>query len=264
MKEILLSTTIPFWIVFGLVTAAGIIAFVNMRRESIAKSSVRLVTLLAVAGTILGLAIYSVLGGSSIWWCTSSDYSFFGKIVRVIPLIIFVGIQLAQVFVYKSFVAQYFQKELSIKGAFISLIVIVPVSILLYIVLDIFGMGQGTRDVVFYVIIGFALIAGVGWAMTRNVKSIGKRNGIVFTTVAVVMIIGGLMSLLLLITAIIELILQVLMVAAVVGGAYYMFTKVMGPAIDVQARTDLNGKVHETESQADAANARIRNMRKNQ
>lgn len=264
MKEFLLSTTIPFWIVFGLVTVAGIVAFINMRRESITKSSVWLVTFLAVAGTILGLAIYSVLGGSSIWWCTSSDYSFFGKIVRVIPLIIFVGVQLAQVFVYKSFVAQYFQKELSIKGAFISLIVIVPISILLYIVLDIFGMEQGTRDVVFYVIIGFTLIAGVGWAMIRNVKSIGKRNGTVFTAVAVVMIIGGLMSLLLLITAIIELIVQILVVVAVVGGAYYMFTKVMGSAIDVQSRTDLSGKVHETQSQKQTADAQIRNMRKNQ
>lgn len=264
MKEFLLSTTIPYWIVLGLVTAAGLLAIIDMRKKTISKLSIQLVTLLAIAGTILGLAIYSVLGGSSIWWCTSSDYSFFGKIVRVIPLIVFVGIQLAQVFVYKSFVGQYFQKELSIKGAFISLIVIVPASIVLYIILDIFGMEQGTRDVVFYIILGLALIAGIGWAMVRNVKSIGKMYGIVFTAVTVLMIIGGLMSLLLLITALIELILQVLMVVAVVGGAYYMFTKVMSPAIDVQSRTDLSGKVHDTQSQAEAANAQIRNMRKNQ
>lgn len=264
MKEFLLSTTIPYWIVFGFVTAAGLLALMDMRKKAISKLSVQLVTLFAVAGTVLGLVIYSVLGGNSIWWCTSDDYSFFGKILRVIPLIVFVGIQLAQVFVYKSFVEQYFQKELSIKGAFISLIVIVPASLVLYIILDIFGMEKGTRDVVFYVILGLALIAGIGWAMVRNVNSIGKMYGIVFTAVTVVMIIGGLMSLLLLITVLIALIFQVLMVVAAVFGSYYMLTKVMGPEMDRQSRTDISGKVHDTAGQKQAADAQIRNMRKNQ
>lgn len=263
MKEFLLSTTIPYWIVFGLVTAAGVLALVNMRKNTVSKSSVQLVTLLALAGTVLGLAIYSVAGGSSIWWCTSKDYSFFGKLLRAIPLIIFVGIQLAQVFVYKTFVEQYFQKELSIKGSFISLIVIVPASFVLYIVLDILGLEKGTRDVIFYIILGIALIAGVGWAMALNVKSIGKKYGSIFTAVTLVMIIGGLMSIVLLINALMALILQVLMVAAVVVAGFYMFTKVMGPAVDTQSRTDLSGKVHDTQWEKQNADARIRSQRDN-
>lgn len=263
MKEFLLSTTIPYWIVFGLVTAAGVLALINMRKNTVSKSSVQLVTLLALAGTVLGLAIYSVAGGSSIWWCTSKDYSFFGKLLRAIPLIIFVGIQLAQVFVYKTFVEQYFQKELSIKGSFISLIVIVPASFVLYIVLDIIGLEKGTRDLIFYIILGIALVAGVGWAMALNVKSIGKKYGSIFTAVTLVMIIGGLMSIVLLINALMALILQVLMVAAVVVAGFYMFTKVMGPAVDTQSRTDLSGKVHDTQWEKQNADARIRSQRDN-
>lgn len=263
MKEFLLSTTIPYWIVFGLVTAAGVLALINMRKNTVSKSSVQLVTLLALAGTVLGLAIYSVAGGSSIWWCTSKDYSFFGKLLRAIPLIIFVGIQLVQVFVYKTFVEQYFQKELSIKGSFISLIVIVPASFVLYIVLDILGLEKGTRDLIFYIILGIALIAGVGWAMALNVKSIGKKYGSIFTAVTLVMIIGGLMSIVLLINALMALILQVLMVAAVVVAGFYMFTKVMGPAVDTQSRTDLSGKVHDTQWEKQNADARIRSQRDN-
>lgn len=263
MKEFLLSTTIPYWIVFGLVTAAGVLALINMRKNTVSKSSVQLVTLLALAGTVLGLAIYSVAGGSSIWWCTSKDYSFFGKLLRAIPLIIFVGIQLAQVFVYKTFVEQYFQKELSIKGSFISLIVIVPASFVLYIVLDILGLEKGTRDLIFYIILSIALIAGVGWAMALNVKSIGKKYGSIFTAVTLVMIIGGLMSIVLLINALMALILQVLMVAAVVVAGFYMFTKVMGPAVDTQSRTDLSGKVHDTQWEKQNADARIRSQRDN-
>lgn len=79
MKDFLSNSTIPYWIVFGLVTAAGIIALLNMRKKTISKESVRLVTLLALTGTALGLIIYSIMGGSSIWWCTSSDYSFSGN-----------------------------------------------------------------------------------------------------------------------------------------------------------------------------------------
>lgn len=263
MKEFLLSSTIPYWIVFGLVTAAGVLALINMRKNTVSKSSVQLVTLLALAGTVLGLAIYSVAGGSSIWWCTSKDYSFFGKLLRAIPLIIFVGIQLAQVFVYKTFVEQFFQKELSIKGSFISLIVIVPASIVLYIILDILGLEKGTRDLIFYVILGIALVAGVGWAMALNVKSIGKKYGSIFTAVTLVMIIGGLMSIVLLINALMALILQVLMVAAVVVAGFYMFTKVMGPAADTQSRTDLSGKVHDTQWEKQNADARIRSQRDN-
>ena len=66
MKELLLSSTLPYWFVFGLVTAAGILAFMGMRKESISKLSIQLVTILALAGTILGLAIYSALGGRSL------------------------------------------------------------------------------------------------------------------------------------------------------------------------------------------------------
>lgn len=262
MKELLLSSTLPYWFVFGLVTAAGILAFMGMRKESISKLSIQLVTILALAGTILGLAIYSALGGNSIWWCTANDYGFFGRLIRVIPLIIFVGIQLVQVFVYKSFVGQYFQKELSIKGSFISLIVIVPASLLLYIILNMFGMEKGTRDVVFYVILGVALIGGIGWAMARNVKEIGMVYGVAFTAVTLVMIIGGLMSLLLLITALVRLIFEVLLVVAAVVGSYFMLTKVMGPAMEVQSRTDLNGNVHDSVSQKNNANAQILSRRK--
>ena len=259
MTEFLLSSTIPYWIVFALVTAAAVIGFAGMRKGKISKSSLRQVTLLALGGTLLGLAIYATLGGSSIWWCTRSEYGFFGKLLRVIPLIIFVAIQLAQVFVYKLYAEQYYQKELSIKGVFISLIVIVPAAIVLYIILDIFGLPQVVRDIIFYIILGVAFVAGVGWAMTKNVKSIGAKPGMVFTGITLVMIIGGLMSLMLLITALIQLIVQVLMVVAVVVGTIHMFgimTKEASKPLP-QHYWDNDGNMHATPGARNAANKKI-------
>lgn len=264
MKDFLLHSTIPYWIVFALVTAAAAVALVSMRKGEISKSKFGQVTLLAMGGTLLGLLIYSILGGSSIWWCTRSEYGFFGKLLRVIPLIIFVAIQLAQVFVYKLYAEQYYQRELSIKGVFISLIVIVPAAIVLYIILDIFGLPQVVKDIIFYIILGVAFIAGVGWAMTKNVKSIGAKPGMVFTGITLVMIIGGLMSLMLMIIALLQLIIQVLMVVAAVGGTIYMFKNVMFPAVDLQSRTDMMGRVHKTQAGKQSADWQIRQTQKKQ
>lgn len=262
MKDFLLTSTLPYWIVFTLMAAAGFIAIVNMRKKSISRLSVQLVTFLAIVGTVFGLVIYSLLGGNSIWWCTSSDYGFFGKLLRVIPLIVFVGIQLAQVFVYKAFVEQYFQKELSIKGTFVSLIVIVPATLVLYVILNMFGLEKETRDIVAYSILGLALVVGVGWAMVRNVKSIGMMYGLMFTAATLVMIIGGLMSMLLLLTALLALILQVLMVAAVVGGVFYMFKTNMlggssGGGSSNQVFYDNEGHMHYTNLSKEDANRKI-------
>lgn len=223
MKDLLLTSTLPYWVVSSLMASAGFIAIVNMRRKSISRLSVQLVTFLAIIGTAFGLVIYSLLGSKSIWWCTSSDYGFPGKQLLVIPLIVFVGIRLVQVFVYKAFVGQYFQKELSIKGTFVSLIVIVPATLVLYVILDMFGLEKEIKDIVAYGILGLAFVVGVGWAMVRNGKSIGMMYGLMFTAAALVMIIGGLMSKLLLLMALLALILQVLMVASVVSGVFYMF-----------------------------------------
>lgn len=264
MKDFLLNSTIPYWIVFGLVVSSAVIAGIHMLKNTVSRDSIRQVTLLSMIGTLLGLIIYSSVGGRATWWCTSSDYGFFGKLIRVIPLIVFMGIQLVQVFVYKMFVGQYYQKTLTIKGTFIALIVIVPASVFLYILLDALGMGEGLRNVIFYVIICSALIFGTMWAMKHNVQAIGKKHGGIFTLVTLVMAIGGLMSLMLLITALMALFLQVLMVAAVIIGGYYMLTRVMGPAMDLQSRTDLSGKVHKTEADRRIADAQIISRREKQ
>lgn len=42
-----------------------------------------------------------------------------------------------------------------------------------------------------------------------------------------------------------------------------IFTKVMGPAVDTQSRTDLSGKVHDTQWEKQNADARIRSQRDN-
>lgn len=261
MKELLLSSTLPYWVVFAIITTAGVLGLLKMHKHEVSKQTVLTVTALAITGTILELVIYDVAKGSSLWWCTSSEYGFFSKLLRSIPLFIFVAIQVAQVFVYRLLVEQYYQKELSISGSFISLIVIIPAAIVLYIMLDLFGMGETTRNIVFYTIITVGLAIGVGWAMTKNVKAIGMKPGVIFTATTIVMIIGGLVSLMILLIAILELILQILSVVAVAGFGFYMLRNVFSPAMDIQSRTDISGKVHKTARDKENADFQLRKIR---
>lgn len=262
MKDLLLNSVLPYWAIFALVAASGAMCIFEMRKPAISHGAVRAVTLLSLAGTLSAMAVYSALGGSCIWWCTSSEYGFFSKLLRALPLFVFVAVQMGQVFAYKLFMQQYFQGELSIKGAFLSLIVVVPVAIVVYVLLDWIGLGQTARDVLFYAVLLVSLGAGVGWAMKRNVASVGKRRGLLFTAVSVVMICGGLVSLLLLLVAILNLFLQILMVAAVVGLAFFLLPK-MSSADSARSdvpdsfRRDDEGHLHSTISNKEEANRKI-------
>lgn len=239
-----------------------------MRRETIPTSSVKMITGLAVTGTLLSIIIYYTMGGSCIWWCISREYSFFGKLLRFIPLLIFIVIQLGQVFVYKKFMEKYFQQELSIKSSFLSLIVIVPAILILYVLMDLFGVPELVRDIIYYLLFFGAIIGGTSWAMKNNVQSVGKKGGVAFTIVTFILIAGGLLSILLAFVVILQLFLQVLSVVLVVGGAYYAFRHVIGRqiAVDEAIRNgkifyDDAGNIHPTAGQRDEANRKIREKR---
>ena len=107
MKEFLTSSTLPFWFVFIIVAAAFGLTLLYMKGGS--KSSKLLFASAGcmLAATILEIVIYSVLGGNSMWWCTSDKYGFFMKLVRLIPFALFIAFQILQVFFFKGAVEEH-------------------------------------------------------------------------------------------------------------------------------------------------------------
>lgn len=262
MKEFLLTSTIPYWVVFALIAAAAVLELVNIRKDKVDEKTARTITILAMAGTLLGIGIYSYIGGSCTWWCTSKEYGFFSKLLRAVPLFLFIVVQLGQVFIYQRVMELHLQKELFLKTSFIAIIAIIPIGLVVQIVLSIFGMELAMRNLIFYVIMIATLIVGVGWAMARNVKSVGSKNGLIFTAVTFVMILGGLYSLLLLLGVIIQLFVQLLAVAAPFIIAAWLFNSKLGAEMGKSSPMshiyyDDDGGAHTMAGHRDAANARI-------
>ena len=83
MKEFLMSTTLPFWLVFIIVAAAFGATLLHMKGGAKSRTLLLAAGGCMLAATVLEIAIYSVLGGNSLWWCTSDKYGFWAKLLRL-------------------------------------------------------------------------------------------------------------------------------------------------------------------------------------
>ena len=109
-----MSTTLPFWLVFIIVAAAFATTFLYMKSETKSRTLLFASAGCMLAATVLEIAIYAVLGGNSMWWCTSDEYGFFMKLVRLVPFALFIAMQILQVFFFKGAVEEHIGKELAI------------------------------------------------------------------------------------------------------------------------------------------------------
>lgn len=93
-----MSTTLPFWLVFIIVAAAFAATLLYMKSETKPRALLMTAAGCMLAATVLEIVIYAVLGGNSLWWCTSDKYGFFSKLLRLVPFALFVVFQILQVY----------------------------------------------------------------------------------------------------------------------------------------------------------------------
>ena len=212
MKEFLMSTTLPFWLVFIIVAAAFGATLLHMKGGAKSRTLLLAAGGCMLAATVLEIAIYSVLGGNSLWWCTSDKYGFWAKLLRLIPFALFVAFQILQVFFFKGAVEEHIGKDLSIKSTFICLLLTFPIAFVVSVASSIFGVSDDTANVVSHVIFWTLVAGGVGWALMRNVRTAGWRQGAAFTAFSVVLVVAVCLAVFLFLVALFELFLQLLMV----------------------------------------------------
>lgn len=264
MKEFLTSSVLPFWLVFAIVAAAFGLTLLYIKGGS--KSSKLLVASAGcmLAATIFEIVIYSVLGGNSLWWCTSGRYGFFSKLFRLVPFAVFVALQVLQVFLFKGAVEEYIGRELSMKAMFVCLVLTFPVVFVLALVLGIAGVSDSTVSVTASVVFAVLVLGGVGWALMRNVGSAGWRQGAVFTAFSLVCVAAVCLAIFLFLIALLELFLQLLMAAAVIVCGIYALGIMSKEASKPQPRQvfyDNDGGLHFTTGSRDEANRKIAERR---
>lgn len=266
MKEFLTSSTLPFWFVFIIVAAAFGLTLLYMKGGS--KSSKLLFASAGcmLAATILEIVIYSVLGGNSLWWCTSDKYGFFMKLVRLIPFALFIAFQILQVFFFKGAVEEHIGKKLAIKSTFICLILTFPVALVLSIILGVAGVSNETLNVVVSIVFFALVLGGIGWALMRNVRTAGWRQGAAFTAFSVVCVVAVCLAVFLFIVALIELFLQILTASVIVIAGIYAYS-LMSKGQQVEQPKmmfrDKDGHLHVDSISRDNADKKIDERREN-
>lgn len=226
-----MTSAIPYWLLFILgVVSVGYSWFVAFRSDEgtriprnmmVAVSAVMLIVALGV------ILFYSTLGGNALWWVTGKDIGFWDKLLRIIPLLVFLAAQAAAPFAYKMYMECYFRdSELSVKSQFISLVVIVPVALIISMFI-----GSESRDLVFNIIAWTGLIGSAVYAATKNIGSVGVKAGIIYTVTSFVLCAATLVTLLYFVIAFISLILEMLPVIATIIAISIIFSKSYGNTV---------------------------------
>lgn len=265
MKELLTSHIFPYWLIFGLVAASLLMMWVGLRTKN-PQTYLRPITGCMLAATTAELLIYWGIGNSALWWCTSDEYGFFAKLLRLIPFALFLVMQVAMIWLGKMFIETAIEKEFSMTSTFWGILLSYPITLVIVIVCSLFGMSDGVLSIVSAVLFIGILSAGIGYALQKNIRQAGKRDGILLTAFSALCILSLGVGLILFFVALLQLFIQVLMVCAVVGAGYYMLfgsgSKMISDEMIRQSNAqvvyrDEDGHLHSTSGNCDAANRQI-------
>lgn len=238
MKEFLTTSTIPYWLLFIASIASIVYGFLVMKQsdkgagEKIPTRQMKIVSIWVCVVALAVIGIYSMLGGSALWWITSSEIGFWGKLLRLIPLLIFLVVQAASPFAYNFFMKEYFGVEsLTVKSQFISLVAVIPAAIIIVYPIGGFFMKEPIQSIVFYAITGVGLVSAALYSYQKNSGSIGNKSGLIYTVTSFILCASTLICLLYFIVAVIHLIFEILPVIAIIIGISIIFGKSYGNAV---------------------------------
>lgn len=207
MNEFFLTSTIPYWILFILTMGSvGFCLFTIFKKDELtsdvllSKKAMYIVSGVMLFVPICLILIYAFVRGA-LWWLAPEGSSYLSIILRTLVLLVFLIFQGLAPFVYKRYMEEYFGCPLSIKSQFISLVVVVPVALLVFMLFGQLFMEEQDRNLWFYIVAGTGIAASAVYSFWRNSKSVGAGAGILYTVTTFVLCVGTLLSLLFFIVA---------------------------------------------------------------
>lgn len=272
MKELFLTSTIPYWIIF--ILSLGSVGFslwnIFNRDRFPSDSKMSAKAMYSVSGVMLFVAlclifIYASVSGA-LWWLAPEGSSYLSIILRTLVLLVFLIVQGLAPFVYKRYMEEYFGCALSIKSQFISLVVVVPVALIIFMLFGQLFMEEQTRNLWFYIVAGTGIAAAAVYSFWRNSKSVGKGAGVLYTVTTFVLCVGTLITLLFFIVALFTAFSAMAPLVACIGAAWFLFgssfSKVMTSGSPSQNHYYADdGSLHYTSGQRDMRNDQIRSQR---
>lgn len=204
----------PYWIIALLFIASIAFAFLG-RMGSLRSVALVLIPICILLASVMEIWAYASVGGSAFWWCDYDKYGFWGSLFRAIPYVVFVAFQVYSIKLYERILfGEDSEKKISIKPMAISMGACIPLTLIAVI-----AGAAWWRDANGAVAsIVFVLSLGIGTVLSfrRNIKTLGKANGVMLSIFTAIYIIGVLIAAWGLIVLIFKLILQILLIVGII------------------------------------------------
>lgn len=269
MKEFFTTSAIPYWVLFVISLGANILCYRLASRdpedEKISKNTMHWISGAMLFAALSVIVLYATFGGNALWWVHDKEIGYLTRVLLVIPLLLFLVAEVLSPFLYKEFMETYFEVEnLTVKPQFISLVVIVPAALILFVVSKSF-MSATASNILFYAIVAVGLVGAIVYSLKKNVGSAGSKTGVVYTVTSFILCTASLLSILYFFVALFSLILEMLPIIAIAIGIYIIFGKAYGNAV-MRRDSDGNyiandGSKHSSASARDSRDSQIRAQR---
>lgn len=192
--------------------------------RSVREAGLVVVPLCLLAVAAIEIYWYRLMGAGAFWWCDYDSYGFFGTLLRVIPFLIVVAMQLFSIKLYEQLLCWDgpVDSEIHVKPAVIGILVSFPTLIVYVLVTQLGFHWKGeTAEMVGVGIFLLIILVGIIRTFMLNIQEFGALRGSLisaFILVYVVSCIVAVAALIFVIVRILLVVLAALFALAVLGG----------------------------------------------
>lgn len=212
----------PCWGIIGLLFVAFAVSITGMR---FGVSPVREAGLVVVPLCLLAVALteiywYRLMGNGAFWWCDYDRYGFFGTLLRVIPFLAVVAVQLFSIKWFEQLLCwdSCEEAEIHVKPAVIGIIVSFPTLLVYFLVTQLgFHWKGDTAEQVGILIFLLIILIGIIRTFALNIKDFGALKGSMVSVFVLVYAVSCIVAVTALIIIIVRIILVVLAALFVIG-----------------------------------------------
>ena len=211
----------PCWMIIGLLAVSFLICITGLRFSvtAVRKAGLIVVPLCLLAVAIIEIYWYHLMGTQAFWWIDYDRYGFFGTLLRAIPFLIVVAVQLLSIRLYELLLSDDFNDKLiTIKPAVIGIIVSFA-SIIVYTLLMefVFHWTGDTAEQVGLVLFLLIILIGIVITFRRNIQHLGWGKGSLISCFVLVYAVSCIIAVVAFIIVIIRIILIILAALFILG-----------------------------------------------
>lgn len=217
LKTLFLESTLPYWVIFGLLTAATLFAFFGRGWSAIIAPVLLLV---ATAIEVLGLL---KCGTGMLWWLDGADFHSMAGVQKLLLFSLAVIMQVGSIYIFGRNVAEDELEDLVIWRPVLTLIIAAVVAVALIVGLTLFHVSQKLVFLIGGAVFLVLLISRVWESMRENCGVLGNFGGVLFTLFVFVWGIGSITAIVLLVISLFKSLSIGIVLPILVGGFVLLF-----------------------------------------